>query len=121
MPSNIRNTRGLRVPTAGCKLMKLRVALTYSGRSRLSRKQATVTGRGRALTSATVSMIERGRADTPGGGGHRRGAAGGVGGASLPLPPPPQPRARIASVDSVVRARRGARAGPVLPNMNWLW
>src|SRR6187402_3434218 len=64
-PSICTNTRGLLVESAGCALKRLFVANTVSGRCKLSTKQATVVGLGRALSSWTASSLVRGVALTP--------------------------------------------------------
>jgi len=48
--------------------MVLLVAEAYSGRSKLSKKQATLVGFGSAFKSATASSIVRGEPLTPAGG-----------------------------------------------------
>lgn len=73
MPSLNRKMRGLREPTAGCALNKLRVATRRSGRSSAWRKHATLTGWGKPFSKETVSAMEEGLPVVPGPGAQGTG------------------------------------------------
>jgi hypothetical protein len=77
-------TRGLRSLSAFCRLFRLVVASTRSGRSSASTKHSAVTGKGRPLASATASSMVPGAPEVPGAGLQRRGSTAGAAATGAP-------------------------------------
>src|SRR5690606_8774849 len=112
-----RKMRGLRSPAAGWALMTLRVAWIASGRSRADRKHGSVTGRGSAFSSATVSEMLSGELETPSGATHRGDAdpdEPALGSLQPMAPPPPRtaPPLRSNAPRTPAERRLPARAVP---------